>query len=88
MTDIFDELRIIANDARGLPSADRETIKRAAEELEQVSAALVLTQAHLIKEQRRRIAVNEALLDLRQKIAKPVYVVSHFGYGMSPGPKP
>lgn len=41
--DTFDVLRIIAKDARGLPSSDREVIRSAADELEQVYRALHAT---------------------------------------------
>lgn len=68
-SDTFDELRIIAKDARGLASDDRAVIVRAADELEHAWRTLVATQAQLIEQQHRRIAVNEQLITARQRIA-------------------
>jgi hypothetical protein len=64
----FDVVRIIAKDARGLDSADRESLRRAADELEQAQRLLILTQVALIEAQQRQIATGERLLELRKAI--------------------
>jgi hypothetical protein len=71
MSDIFDELRIIAKDARGLPTTDREVLVRAADELENAYRMLVSTQACLIESQARQIALNDALLGIKRAANPP-----------------
>lgn len=73
MTDIFDELRIIARDGGPLTAADRALIARAADEIEGLGRALVLTQVRLIESQQHRIALNDALLEARRPRPVPVW---------------
>lgn len=61
-SDSFDELRIIAKDACGLDGNDRDIIRLAADEIEQLYHLLSQTQAQLIETQRHEIAVGERLL--------------------------
>src|SRR5262249_42941903 len=70
MTDTFDELRIIAKDGGRLSTTDRDVIRRAADELQQVSRLLVSTQAALIEAQQRQIATNERLLQANADVVR------------------
>jgi len=65
--DTFDVLRIIAKDARGLPSADRETIRTAADELEICRQMIIGLQTALIESNQRRIATNDQLIESRAR---------------------
>lgn len=75
--DTFDVLRIIAKDARGLPPSDREVIRSAADELEQVYRALHATQLELLESQARRIATNEQLIEARKVNPAPDRTLWH-----------
>ena len=70
-----DELRIIASDTRGMLGADRDALRRAADEYEFIAKELIETQARLIESQQQRIATNERLLEL-QGHAVPVIIPS------------
>jgi hypothetical protein len=65
-TDMFEELRIIAKDAHGLSSADREVIRHGADELEYCLKLLIATMAELDESNARRIAINEQLIEARR----------------------
>lgn len=67
MSDTFEELRIIAKDARGMDKIDRDVLRRAADELEDYAKQLVETQARLIESQDRHIALNERLISVKMK---------------------
>lgn len=67
MTDLADELRVIAKDGGRLSPMDCQLIARAADELEQASAQVIRTQAQLIEAQQRRLAIAELLLEEKRK---------------------
>ena len=69
-SDAFDELRIVAKDAKSLSVSEREVITRAADELEMMTRLLLVTNAALIESQQMRIATNEQLVEAR-KISPP-----------------
>ena len=71
MTEALDDLRIIAKDARGLPSEDRAALVRAADELEAAQRALIATNLALIESQARRIALNDVLIDIKRSALTP-----------------
>lgn len=64
MTDLSDELRIIATETR-LTGADRAKIIEAAEYFEETQRALVLAHRELIEANAKRVAATERLLELR-----------------------
>lgn len=67
MSDVFDELRIIATERGPLSGADRATIKQAADDFELLANQLVRTQAELIESQAQHIALNERLSEARRR---------------------
>lgn len=70
MSETQEVLRIIAKDAR-LESADRVVIQCAADELDQLQRALIVTNTALIESQQRQIATNEQLIEARRAAPKP-----------------
>lgn len=66
MSDAFEQLRIIAADGGRLSDADRKLIGHAADAIEHMARDLVSTQAKLIEEQAKRIALNDRLLDMKR----------------------
>lgn len=67
MTDVFDELRIIATERGPLAPTDRALIKQAADDFELLAKQLIRTQAELIESQAQRIALNERLIEARRR---------------------
>lgn len=67
MSDTFEELRIIAKDARGMDKIDRDVLRRAADELEDTWRKLAATQADLIESQAKRIALTEQIISFNMK---------------------
>jgi hypothetical protein len=65
----FDVLRIIAKDTRGLGSAERESIRQAADELEDAQRRLIKVYFDLQQTQQQLIAVNEQLIEARKAAA-------------------
>lgn len=72
MTDLAEELRIIARDRVRLDLRDRTVITRAAEIVGQLTA----TQEALIESQARQIATNDRLLALANRHLKLVAPLS------------
>lgn len=72
MSEIFDELRIIAKDGKGLDTADRVVLFRAADELEQAWQQLLSTQSQLIEANAMRIALTERVIELNRYGAPPL----------------
>ncbi|HLH92079.1 MAG TPA: hypothetical protein VKX28_26905 [Xanthobacteraceae bacterium] len=66
MTDIVDELAIIAKDGGRLSPRDCALIARAAAELEHTSALLIKTQAAMLEAQAKQLATAERLLEQRR----------------------
>ena len=64
MSDLSDELRIIATESGRLSGADRAVIIQAAEYLEETQRVLVQAQRELIEANARRMAATERLLEL------------------------
>ena len=58
----FDELRIIAHDAKHLSAVDRDAIRRGADELESAQRVLLVTHVQLLETQHQLIAVNDQLI--------------------------
>lgn len=73
MTDIVEELRVMAKDGGHLTLQDRQVIARAAEIVEEMTK----TQAALIESQAMRIALNDRLLGLvNERNAKALAPIS------------
>lgn len=73
MTDLPDELRIIARDGGRLDMADRARISEAADEVEATQRELVRTNLAPIESNAQRIALNEKLLEtLRRRDSQKV----------------
>jgi hypothetical protein len=64
MTDLSDELRIIATETR-LSAADRARIVEAADSIEQSQRALTNLYQEFLEANARRVAATERLLELR-----------------------
>lgn len=64
-----DELCIIAKDAAHLSSSDREILRRAANELEILHHALIMSTTELIEARQKHIATNDQLIAERRHIA-------------------
>lgn len=64
--DRFDDLRIIAGDPQArLDQANRETIKAAADELEQTGRALAASHAALMESRQQVLALTEHISSLK-----------------------
>lgn len=79
MSDTFDELRIIATEANGLPQADRAIIAQAAEEYENLQRTLIATSAALIESQARQIAMNDRLIEIKRREVLPFSLSLYYG---------
>lgn len=69
MTDLVDELRIIARDGGRLSTDDRAKIAEAAEEFERTQRDLFSARAQLIEANARRIALTEQIIEDRRAAA-------------------
>jgi hypothetical protein len=84
VTDLFDELRIIAQDSSGLAKMDRDTIRRAADEMESLCKMVIQTNEALIRSQWHHIAVNDQLIKARRHI---LHLNAELNGKAKPGPK-
>lgn len=79
MSDLSDDLRIIATETR-LDHADRARLIEAAEYFEETQRALVQAQRELIEANARRVAETERLLELKP----PSYSMSSGWIALTP----
>lgn len=66
MSDVFDELRIMAQDGGRLSTDDRAKLVQAADQYESMARDLIASNLKLIEANNHRIAQNEAILTLRR----------------------
>lgn len=67
MSDTFDLLAIIAGECGALTTADRDMIRRGADELEWSYRQLLLMQEHLIEVQGNLLAARDRIYELERK---------------------
>lgn len=71
MSDIYDELRIIARDGGRLDLSDRAKIARAADELEMALRANVELYHAMLEANAHKVALYEQLTETRRKLPPP-----------------
>lgn len=84
MSDIFDELRIIARDGGRLDIADRAKIAEAADQLEQALFANVQLYQAMLDANAQKAAVAERLVEVSRKLPQPQEPAWSYGSGWIP----
>ena len=71
MTETWDEVRVIASDAPLKPN-DRATLKRAADEFDELSRLYLVLQASLLESLQMRDALKDQIKEIRRKEQPPL----------------